>query len=442
MASPAWKAPFMPLGFHGGFVPYLGCRWREGGEGLVGMFSPSRVSEPEDADKHHRPRWKSLSSCFSPQQIKRWKKWLEMYHPHVESSAQEGLGSGPPHTIQLVLVFRQDLLNTCKPCVSVWILFVQITSSVVKLFLSDPRLQICALYSPLFYPWISTSISSHSEYETVKEGAELGSKSQENLQRKTLSKTHGTGQESSLALLHPSQWGRPWAAVNSHKTARSTGAASIYITWPNSLVQRCNISPALVGFLLIYTPPASKQSQGLSSPIRSAPQLYLPSVMSSKSKHKATAETGCEEAGGQSFMIDVLLESYKKKKCVSHISWRYFMRKFNMNPLLVKLLRDLCTSVYKTHYRTTMNKFIKTTWAPVDITNHTSACSDLISLSLYFRLPTCSFSLYIFHCYKNSTPGQISQINLLVCLGNMALVLILQTSFRQYSLWLQGFLPE
>lgn len=124
----------------------------------------------------------------------------------------------------------------------------------------------------------------------------------------------------------------------------------------------------------------------------------------------------------------------KKKKSISHISWRYFMCKFNMNPLLVKLLRDLCTSVYKTHYRTTMNKFIKTTWAPVDITNRTSACSDLISLSLYFRLPTCSFSLYIFHCYKNSTPGQISQINLLVCLGNMALVLILQTSFRQYSL--------
>lgn len=70
------------------------------------------------------------------------------------------------------------------------------------------RLQICALYSPLFYPWISTSISSHSEYETVKEGAELGSKRQENLQRKTLSKTLGKGQESSLALLHPSQWGR------------------------------------------------------------------------------------------------------------------------------------------------------------------------------------------------------------------------------------------
>lgn len=67
-----------------------------------------------------------------------------------------------------------------------------------------------------------------------------------------------------------------------------------------------------------------------------------------------------------------------KKKSISHISWRYFMCKFNMNPLLVKLLRDLCTSVYKTHYRTTMNKFIKTAWAPVDITNHTSACSGLL----------------------------------------------------------------
>lgn len=33
---------------------------------------------------------------------------------------------------------------------------------------------------------------------------------------------------------------------------------------------------------------------------------------------------------------------------------------FNMNPFLVKLLHDLCTSVYKTQYRTTMNKFIKT----------------------------------------------------------------------------------
>lgn len=54
------------------------------------------------------------------------------------------------------------------------------------------------------------------------------------------------------------------------------------------------------------------------------------------------------------------------------------MCKFNMNPLLVKLLRDLCTSVYKTQYRTTMNKFIKTAWAPVDITNHTSACSGLV----------------------------------------------------------------
>lgn len=31
-------------------------------------------------------------------------------------------------------------------------------------------------------------------------------------------------------------------------------------------------------------------------------------------KHKATAETEHKGAGGQSFMIDVLLESYKKAK--------------------------------------------------------------------------------------------------------------------------------
>lgn len=53
------------------------------------------------------------------------------------------------------------------------------------------------------------------------------------------------------------------------------------------------------------------------------------------------------------------------------------MCKFNMNPL-VKLVRDLCTSVYKTQHRTTMNKFIKIARAPVDITNHTSACSGLL----------------------------------------------------------------
>lgn len=184
------------------------------------------------------------------------------------------------------------------------------------------RLQICALYSPLFYPWISTSISSHSEYETVKEGAELGSQSQENLQCKTLSKTHGEGQESSLALLHPSQVGQILSSCEQPHDC-TFHRSCISITWPNSLLQRCNISPALVGFLLIYTPRASRQSQGLSSPIRSAPQLYLPSVMSSSSKHKATAEIGYEEAGGQSFMIDVLLESYKKEK-----HFTYFMEVF------------------------------------------------------------------------------------------------------------------
>lgn len=45
--------------------------------------------------------------------------------------------------------------------------------------------------------------------------------------------------------------------------------------------------------------------------------------MSSNSKHKATAETGYEEAGGQSFMINVLLESYKKEK-----HFTYFMEVF------------------------------------------------------------------------------------------------------------------
>lgn len=67
----------------------------------------------------------------------------------------------------------------------------------------------------------------------------------------------------------------------------------------------------------------SKQSNGLSSPINTAPQLYLPSVMNSNFKHKATAETEYKEAGGQSFMIDVLLESYKKEK-----HFTYFMEVF------------------------------------------------------------------------------------------------------------------
>lgn len=84
-----------------------------------------------------------------------------------------------------------------------------------------------------------------------------------------------------------------------------------------------------------------------------------------------------------------------------------------------------------------MNKFIKRAW--VLLTSPTTQVlaqgwCDLISLSLHFRLPTRSFSLYIFHCYKNSTHGQIWEINLLLCFGNMALVLIWQAPFRHYSL--------
>lgn len=40
-------------------------------------------------------------------------------------------------------------------------------------------------------------------------------------------------------------------------------------------------------------------------------------------KQKATAETEYKGAGGQSFMIDVLLESYKKEK-----HFTYFMEVF------------------------------------------------------------------------------------------------------------------
>jgi len=45
--------------------------------------------------------------------------------------------------------------------------------------------------------------------------------------------------------------------------------------------------------------------------------------MNSDFKHKATAETEYKEAGGQSFMINVLLESYKKEK-----HFTYFMKLF------------------------------------------------------------------------------------------------------------------
>lgn len=67
-----------------------------------------------------------------------WKDGKSDLKCIIQMYERKSWGSGPPYTIQLVLVFRQDLLNTCKPCISVWILFVQITSSVVKLFLSDP----------------------------------------------------------------------------------------------------------------------------------------------------------------------------------------------------------------------------------------------------------------------------------------------------------------
>lgn len=101
------------------------------------------------------------------------------------------------------------------------------------------------------------------------------------------------------------------------------GAATVHTIWPNSLLFKWNISPVLVGFLLIYIPGASKQSNGLSSPIKTAPQLFLPGDMNPNFKHKATAETEYKGAGGQSFMIDVLLESYKKEK-----HFAYFMEVF------------------------------------------------------------------------------------------------------------------
>lgn len=117
-----------------------------------------RLTSTTDRNGNHSPHVLVLNSP----QIKRWKKWLEMYHAHVWNTAQEGLGSGPPHTIQLVLVFRQDLLNTCKPCVSVWILFVQITSSVVKLFLSDPGYRF-VLYTHHFFTLGFPPVSVHTQ---------------------------------------------------------------------------------------------------------------------------------------------------------------------------------------------------------------------------------------------------------------------------------------
>jgi len=74
------------------------------------------------------------------------------------------------------------------------------------------------------------------------------------------------------------------------------------------------------------------------------------------------------------------------------------MCKFNINPFPVKLLSDLCLSVYKATYRTTMNKFIKAARVPVDITNHTSACSGLVRS--YQPLLTFQVtSLFIFPIY-------------------------------------------
>lgn len=81
-----------------------------------------------------------------------------------------------------------------------------------------------------------------------------------------------------------------------------------------------------MGFLLIYTRWVSKQSNGLSSPIKTAPKLYLLSVMNSNFKHKATAETEYKEAGGQSFMIDVLLESYKEENNFTYFTEVFYVQ--------------------------------------------------------------------------------------------------------------------
>lgn len=72
-------------------------------------------------------------------------------------------------------------------------------------------------------------------------------------------------------------------------------------------------------------PGVNKQSIGLSSPIKTAPQLYLLSVMSSNFKHKATAEAEYKGAGGQSFMINVLLESYKKEKHFTYFTEAFYV---------------------------------------------------------------------------------------------------------------------
>ena len=79
-----------------------------------------------------------------------------------ETLLRRSWGLGPPYTLQLVLVFRQDLLNTCKPCISVWILFVQITSSVVKLFLSDPGYR-SVLYTHHFFTLGFPPVSVHTQ---------------------------------------------------------------------------------------------------------------------------------------------------------------------------------------------------------------------------------------------------------------------------------------
>lgn len=135
-------------------------------------------------------------SIPSSPQIKRRKKWQEMYHPNVWNAAQKELGSGPPYTIQLVLVFRQDLLNTCKPCISVWILFVQITSSVVKLFLSDPGYRF-VLYTHQFFTLGFPPVHTQSMKLWRRELSwqqELGEFTVQNTEQ-----THDKGQKSSLA---------------------------------------------------------------------------------------------------------------------------------------------------------------------------------------------------------------------------------------------------
>lgn len=153
--KPGMEMSFPTLSHHGGFTASLCSSTANGGKrrGLVmGILSEQEGESweqlPEDADSPCQLERKCHSSYFWLKDGKSdWKPIIQMY----ETLLRWSWGPGPPYTIQLVLVFRQDLLNTCKPCVSVWILFVQITSSVVKLFLSDAGYTF-VLYTHRFLP--------------------------------------------------------------------------------------------------------------------------------------------------------------------------------------------------------------------------------------------------------------------------------------------------